>query len=527
MFLFDLFRSYLPLHNPIGYGAADFIEFAIAAILVVLVLIWRHVIAAASWLSAKPRLAMAVLGILPIAMRLALLPHYPVPTPSGSDDFSYLLLADTLKHLRLANPLHPMHQFFEAVFVLQEPSYSSIFPLGQGLVLTLGWAGVLLTGGAFCALVFWMLREWVPPVWALLGGFLAVAEFGPLCSWMNDYWGGFLSACAGCLVFGSLPGLRQRSGLLYGLGIAIQWLTRPFECVLLVAAVPRFRRIVLIPVFLAVGLSAFHNHAVTGSWTTLPYVLSRYQYGVPASFTFQPNPTPHRPLTPEQQLDYDAQSAVHGAGTETWGRYWGRLESRAGFIRFFLLVPLFVAPFFLIRQRRFAPVLLTLAVLALGTNFYPYFYPHYVAAAACLFLLLAVAGLARMRRDLATPVVMLCAAHAIFWYTIHLAASENQRVALMRVENWDFINYGDPDGRLAINRKLDSLPGRKLVFVRYSPVHQFHEWIQNKAGIDSSEVVWAADLGDEKNKLLLNYYPNRTAWLVEPDAHPPRLVRYR
>jgi len=31
MFLFDLFRSFLPLHNPIGFGAADFMEFALAA----------------------------------------------------------------------------------------------------------------------------------------------------------------------------------------------------------------------------------------------------------------------------------------------------------------------------------------------------------------------------------------------------------------------------------------------------------------------------------------------------------------
>jgi len=37
MFLFDLFRSFLPLHNPIGFGSADFIEFALAAMLVLMV----------------------------------------------------------------------------------------------------------------------------------------------------------------------------------------------------------------------------------------------------------------------------------------------------------------------------------------------------------------------------------------------------------------------------------------------------------------------------------------------------------
>ena len=36
MFLFDFFRSFLPLHNPIGFGAGDFIELALTALLVLL-----------------------------------------------------------------------------------------------------------------------------------------------------------------------------------------------------------------------------------------------------------------------------------------------------------------------------------------------------------------------------------------------------------------------------------------------------------------------------------------------------------
>ncbi len=463
---------------------------------------------------------MAILAILPIALRLALLPHYPVPTANGSDDFSYLLLADTLSHLRLANPVHPMHQFFESIFVLQEPSYSSIFPLGQGIVLTLGWSGVLITGGVFCALVYWMLRAWTAPVWALLGGLLAVATLGPLCVWMNDYWGGYLSGCAGCLVFGALP---RKQGWLLGLGIAIQWLTRPFECVLLVIVVSVYLwrwKVAWVPVAVALALSVVQNCAVTKSCTTMPYQLSRYQYGVPAGFTFQSNPLPHRALTPEQQLDYQAQSAVHDSA----GGYWQRLVNRFSFYRFFLLVPLLVAPFALLRDRRFFVAAGILAVFALGTNFYPYFYPHYIAAVACLLLWMGVAGVHSMNRELARSVVMLCAVHTILWYGLHLAASPNQRVTLMRFENWDFINYGDSEGRIAINRQLGSVGGKKLVFVRYGAGHGFHEWIHNEADIDSSDVVWAADLGEEKNELLRGYYRDRAAFVVEPDAHTPRLA---
>src|SRR5262249_49400685 len=157
------------------------------------------------------------------------------PTPGGADDFAHLLVADTLLHARLANPPHPMHQFFETVFVLQEPAYSSIFPIGQGVALALGqavlrhpWAGVVLSVAALCSLCYWMLQAWTSPDWALVGGLLTVIEFGPLRYWMNTYWGGAVSAVAGCLVFGALPRLRSRAAprdaVFLGLGIGIQLL---------------------------------------------------------------------------------------------------------------------------------------------------------------------------------------------------------------------------------------------------------------------------------------------------------------
>ncbi|MGA2593578.1 MAG: hypothetical protein ABSH32_26990, partial [Bryobacteraceae bacterium] len=107
MFLFQLFRSFLPLHNPIGFGASDFIELELAALLVVLILAYAGGAAYVRRLAAHTGWSMLVLAILPIALRLALLPHSPVPTPSGADDFAHLLVADTLRHFRLANPPHP------------------------------------------------------------------------------------------------------------------------------------------------------------------------------------------------------------------------------------------------------------------------------------------------------------------------------------------------------------------------------------------------------------------------------------
>ncbi|MGH9667527.1 MAG: hypothetical protein ACRD9L_24155, partial [Bryobacteraceae bacterium] len=269
------------------------------------------------------------------------------------------------------------------------------------------------------------------------------------------------------------------------------------------------------------------------------YMLSRYQYGVPTTLTFQENPVPHRQLTAQQQLDYDVQSSVHGKGTDTVGRYLSRLASRARFYRFFFLPPLYLALLAFVprlREYRFAWVALTFLLFALGTNFYPYFYSHYIAALTCLCVLASVAGLERLSRvrvrnagmggDAARLIVFLCAAHFCFWYGIHVFYDERIAPAMTQYETWDAINHGDPDGRMAIHAELAKTSGKQLVFVRYWPRHLLREWVNNGADIDGSRVVWARDLGPEENEKLRHHYADRTAWLLEPDARPPRLMPY-
>lgn len=573
MYSAELFRSFRPLHNPLGFGVADFVLLGFALLLAACVILraasWPYVIKIAE----RTGLAMFAIAGLAILLRLALLRSSPVPTPSGADDFSYLLLGDTLRHLRLANQIHPLHQFFEAVFVLQQPTYSSIYPLGQGLALALArlvfgsfWAGVLLSTAAFCALCYWMLRGWISAQWAFVGAMLTVIQFGPLNAWTNSYWGGAVSACAGCLVLGALPRLRdalqqdrprdaQRNALLLGLGMGLQLLTRPFECALLaicvllfcilclrahsrMPAIGRSLAAVCLVLCPAVGVTLLQNKRVTGDWTTLPYVLSRYQYGVPAAFTWQPNPVPHHALTPEQELDYRAQTAIHGPRTDSLWSYLERLGFRLRYLPFFLLTPLYFAvPLFLpsLRRPRWLFVTATIAIFVAGTNFYPYFFPHYIAAITCLFVLTAVKGLENLTRvewrgfpagALATRMVLLlCFAHFLFWYGLHFSGNPDLLTATAQ-ETSDFINYGDPEGRIAVNDRLTNSPGGQLVFVRYSPQHRFEEWIGNAADIDSSKIVWALDLGPAENKRLVSYFSSRKTWMLEPDARPPKLSAY-
>jgi hypothetical protein len=487
------------MRNPIGFGASDLVVLALAVLLVVLLLAGVWIAPYARQLARKSPLCMALLFGLTVLLRLALLPQNPTPIPSRAKDFSYLLLGDTLAHLRFANAVHPLHQFFAAAFVLQQPAYASVFPIGQGLALALAqqilhipWAGVLLLSGVLCALCYWMLRAWVTPLWALAGGLLAVIQFGPLSPWTNGYPGAALSASAGCLVLGSLPRLREapkmRYGLILGVGLGLEILSEPFEALLLTFAgalylffafrknpIPGLR-----PALAAIGVSAasaglllLANHAVTHSWMTMPYTLSHDRL----------------PLQPASHL------------------------------LFFLLPPLlFVIPAFLpnLLQWRFLWLIGTALLFGFGENF---------AAIACLFVLIGVAGLERLGSKPRICVLLLCSASFVFWFGIY-CCGDPDLFAITAYQNRYDIHRGDPQGRVAIQAQLQRTPGQQLVFVRHSPFHPFEEWVHNGADIDSAQTVWANDLGAEENEKLLNYFPHRQAWLFEPDARPRALIPY-
>jgi hypothetical protein len=533
-----------PFEDPLGFGAGDWVEFTAAALIAGMVLLRPRIEPWFRWLAARPLLSMLALGALTVILRLLLLPQHPVPSPDIYDEFSHLFVADTLRHLRLANPPHPLSQFFETFFVLQDPTYSSIYPIGQGLMLAFGWntfgypwAGVLFSTAAMIGACYWMLRGWVSAEWALVGGLLAIFEFGPLCLWMNGYWGGSLPALAGCLVFGALPRLRRdgrwRDSWILGVGLAMHLLTRPFESIFLFLAVILYLRRParsLAPalgcVLAALGLTLAHNQAVTGNWLVLPEALSQYQYGVPAALTFQPNLVPHRALTPQQQLGYQSQLAFRSPGPET-GAFVTRLEYRVRYYRFFFLAPLYLAlGVFLIRVHKWW-VISVLALFACGANLFPAFQYHYVAAVTCLFVLVSVLGLEKLPRAAAQLVFFLCAAHFVLWYSLHLLDGQPFSLALRPYETGDMINHQNPRRRIAVNRALAEIPDRLLVFVRYWPQHVFQEeWVYNAADVDAARIVWARDLGAIENQKLERLYPDRTALLLEPDAEPPKLGRY-
>lgn len=513
-----------------------------------------------AWLAQRPRHAFAAVALAPLILRLLLLPVYPIPEPMIHDEFGYLLQADTFASGRLANPPHPMKDHFESIYILQNPSYASYYPIGQGLALAvfqvLGlspWWGVWASIGAMCAALYWMLLGWMPPRWALLGALLAGLRFGVLSHWMNTYWGGAMAAIGGSLVLGSLPRIYRRANvrnaLILGCGFGLLSQTRPYEGLLLGIPVgiallvwlfrptgaparrERWIRVALplAAVLLAAGaFGAYYNMRLTGNPWQLPYQYYAKQYGVPQSFYWQkPLPPQNSGRLPELTAMYQWQLSAYNVHRSVRALASVTLQKLASLWQFYFqpvwTLPLLLA-LFIFRDRRVRFLVVAALVVLVGVGFYPFFFPHYLAPILGAVVALVVQGIRRIRvwRPNGLPVgrAVASALIAATFFCILIAPAGEHLMPTDRV-----VQSKTPRERIigALHRRS----GRHLVIVRYGPNHPFHYGlINNEADIDRAEIVWARDLGPEKNQELIRYYPDRTVWSFDADRWPVHIVPY-
>jgi hypothetical protein len=523
-------------------------------------------------LAARRATSVIIVGTCAVLVRLVLLPVIPIPHPAITDEFSHLLMADTFAHGRLTNPTHPMWKHFESFAIIQKPSYCSAFYPAPSSFLALGiflgnpfW-GLCLSVALMCAAICWALQAWLPPQWALLGGFLAVVRLGTFSYWANSYAGGAVAAIGGALMLGALPRMKdtQRVGyaILFALGAAILANSRPYEG--LFFAAPFFAVLLLwtfrsdairlnrklmrtvLPICAVllgtIMFMGYYNWRTTNSIFNTAYLVNTKTYFVVPNF-------------PWSHLD----SAVHynHPVMEKFYRSWplnaydaARAHpiliafTKAIGLAFFFLGPLLAIPLLMLAvvlpsgfsYRDLNPKVKFL-LLVCGSTFFGlllpiYFNPHYAAPMTCAIYALVLFAMRRVSRWQvggrptglalmgAIPVlcVLLLGVRAAAG-PLHVPTEEGLPPSWWRVGAQNL-------KRARVLADLRREPGKQLVIVQYSPAHYVNdEWVYNDADIDNSKVVWARDMGNE-NAELVRYFHDRRTWILEPDYNPPKLTPY-
>jgi hypothetical protein len=520
--------------------------------------IFRRAEQALSRFAKRKVLALAVLSLSVMAIRLLALSLLPVPVPGIHDEFSYLLMADTFAHGRLANPPHPMWVSFEAFHTNWFPTYSSMYPPAQGFALAFGqllghpWIGVLLSDAAMCAAILWMLQAWMPVRWAFLGAALVALKFGTASYWMNSYWGGAVAATGGALVLGALARIVRRAAprdaVLLGLGIAILANSRPYEGLLFCAPPaawflwwvagktqatdPLRARLLKIvaPLGIVLTLTAafmgYYNWRLTGNALLFPHTLNMRTYHTAPVFLWG-HTKPELSYRNQQFEDFYngwERDNYHTNRSDALRVSWEKLF-RCGTVYFWTAL-LFLLPTlpFLFRDPKMLLLWFTVALVAAGVLVVIWSNPHYAAPLTCAIYALIVQGMRHLRlmRISARPVGLALSRAIVLVLVLETGINVFRGVCDPLL--WPC--EGDPS-RAAIAEKLEHAPGKHLVVVRYTEDHNIHDdWVYNGANIDTAKVLWARELSPEQNSKLFAYFKDRQIWLATPDTDNTYLEYY-
>jgi hypothetical protein len=500
-----------------------------------------------------------------LLLRCIIASFMSIPEPGIHDEFSNLLAADTFAHGRLANPTHPMWVHFESFQIEHQPTYASMYPPGQGLVLATGELlghpifGVWIMAALMCGAICWMLQGWFTPGWALFGAGLTVIRLATFNYWSNSYMVGALPAAGGALVLGALPRMmrrmRARDAIVLGAGTAVLVNSRPYEGAVLSATVMaimalhvlrsragvwRVTRQVVLPLalvlFPTLAFMGYYDWRVFGSPLTLPYQINRATYAMAGVFLWDtPRPAPvYRNKAMADYYEGWELSAVQEARTlrgvleltlwkltSAWQFYLGPV----------LTLPLLVLRV-IFRDRRRRPLLVVAGVFALALFVQTWFMPHYAAPVVAAIIGISIQGLRHVRvwrwegRSVGRALVRMVAVVCVLMLALRVIIGiVHAPVHVGWPNTWATI-WNVPLGRQRLISELESRPGLHLVLVRYGVKHDpFREYVYNDADIDRSRIVWARDMGAEQDRPLLEYFRVRQVWVLDADAHPLKLVR--
>lgn len=487
--------------------------------------------------------------------------YFRNPIPSVPDEFSYLLAADTFSEGRLTNQTPPFWKHFESLHIIQQPSYASKYPPGQGIFLAVGQVltgrpivGVWLSVALACAAICWMLHAWVPPQWAFIGGLLCVLH-PLLIFWSQNYWGGAVAILGGALLFGALRRLMQQphavTAFILSTGLFLLAISRPFEgfltaisaAVLLVIWIIRqtefptmtLIKSVLLPLGVAsliiIGALATYNYNITGNALRLPYQVHEETYSPAPIFVWAAPRTDLAPYNPHlKKLHYDWSFETYQRQQDAHG-YWKEVSEKIfrifrQMLAFPLGIPLLMLPWIMKEHWGRIAVIIALLVSLINILCSTFSMSHYLAPILPLIFFILIQGVRHLRaahwpRKSQGPVFVmgLCLLFVMLSFCIIWLDAANPQ--------------STPRYALALQRSelikaLKQHPQKDLIFVKYSPEHNPHfEWVYNRADIENAEVVWAHILTNEENQKLIEHFADHQIWWIDADARQIKLKRVK
>jgi hypothetical protein len=269
---------------------------------------------------------------------------------------------------------------------------------------------------------------------------------------------------------------------------------------------------------------AYYNARITGHPTLFPYVAYHRQYFNYPVFAWGRVPPPLHYSNP--QFDFFFNTWQRALYPLTWSGWMERSLKTLGtwwlvFLGPILTVPLVMLPR-LLKDKRMRLPLCQLVVSAVGLLSIVWFQPHYAAPLAATMFVMLVQALRHLRH------AEINGKSVGIFFT---------RLLVLLAIDWIFIQAGQTarhppviwaTGRALLVNRLDSLPGKHLVIVRYDSGHNTrHEWVYNAADIDRARIVWARDIPGQDLQPLIQYFKDREVWLLEADKSPPELRPYQ
>ncbi len=477
------------------------------------------------------------LFIITIALDILVLFLYQ-PFPIIFDEFAYLFMAETFASGRVCNPPYPNSIFFETFQLIQEPCLIGKFLPLNGLVLSLGLifnlnplTGMILVHALACVALHWMVERWFDLKIANWVSILFVLHPNIRMEWVLSYWGGLVPMLGSFLVFGSILKTQSKQFIFFILGALILLASRPFEGSVILAVLfffLLFYKIIqqkfskLVSIYLIIGLIftlllGAYNHATTGKFYQLPYLVYEQSYAIARPFILQ---------KPIEQISYNHQNMetfyrnefqATTRRTSNFSNYLDFSFKKLGsYLTFYLTAAFFIFLFFL-RKSIFSCkgkllVSLIFPIYFLGIFPVQFATLHYSAPFAgliFLFLGFGFKGLteAKLKKPLRNflVVIFVCCFTAEQFYYIR--------------RNLNIRSHGTT---AHINQQLAKLSTNQqedLVFFKYGKRYNpALDSVYNSPNLDSQDVIRARYISPNKNQQLINYYPARKVWILEIDT---------